>query len=213
MRMLAVLALVLGLVVGEQNHHALPVGEERAARSMKFEIEPLKERYCKGYPDVGTLQIESLLRFTNTSKAPLIFYKGSGAIYRHRTAKSLADMEARNLEYEMRTQIMYAEDTSLRDLLRPDPKGFAILDPDQSFAIKQLIPVTIKSAGSKSRAALAPGDYFVQVDVETWPESTDLGVVLAKRWEKWGKLWYSPLTTSEPLHVTIAENPKLEECP
>jgi hypothetical protein len=52
----------------------------------------------------------------------------------------------------------------------------------------------------------------VQLEVETWPETQEIGKILAERWKKWGNLWIEPTLVSAPLSVDIEESPKVKSC-
>jgi hypothetical protein len=59
---------------------------------------------------------------------------------------------------------------------------------------------------------LGSGDYVVEVGVETWPETQEVGKALADRWRKWGNLWIEPtlLSTLLPIHIKV--NPEGKSC-
>jgi hypothetical protein len=156
---------------------------------VQMEIVPLHERFCDDYTDSGTIHLISRLRFTNVSPQALLFYKASGTVYGIRAAKTVADLHARKLEFETFPFVM-----SNRPLLshvitewqRPNPKQFVTLRPGSSFEDDELIPVPYKLGDSNAPYALGPGEHFIQIDAETWPESSDLGKMLRRNWQKGG---------------------------
>jgi hypothetical protein len=179
--------------------------------AVRLGIEPLGEQYCGGDDEVGSLQVRVLFHFRNVSKKPLILWKGSGAILRQMEARSEEDLA--NKRFESSALVTTAYSPSNQKISRGTQPGsdFVILPPDGSLETRGLIPILFKRTESKL-PALGPGPHFVQVRVETWPESAELGKRLHDRWKKRGELWFKPSVVSAPMSVTIKLNPVIEPC-
>jgi hypothetical protein len=142
-------------------------------------------------------------------RQPLVLYKGNAVISKVVIARTLEELNNQHPEFEM--SITNVADSSHPIGLRESPgKEFVILQRNQAFEANGLVPIPIKRAETKLRS-LAPGRYFVQVRVDTWPESRKLGKVLRDRWRGSGYLWLDSVT-STPVSVEVAQNPTMASC-
>jgi hypothetical protein len=181
------------------------------AVSLRLEIEPLAKRYCTGDKEGGTVHVQCVLRFMNVGSEPLLLYKGSGIARKQVAARSKEDLRVKRYALEGFITTVYAN-LEVSMSLGPRPgSSFVILTPGKTFETKALIAIPVKWRAS-NLAGLMPGHYLVQIEVETWPESPELGEMLHERWKKWGSLWFEPYVTSEPLAITIERDPKTEAC-
>jgi hypothetical protein len=88
---------------------------------------------------------------------------------------------------------------------------FVVLPPGESYR-REAEPSVLVKRGATEFPGLTPGKYLVQLEVETWPETQEIGKILADRWRKSGNLWTRPYVTSSPLPIEIAEKPKVKSC-
>jgi hypothetical protein len=100
-------------------------------------------------------------------------------------------------------------DPSRIDPSRPaDPTLFQVLQPDGVAQRVESLHLVVR--GPKIRTALA-GDYCLRVRIDPWPADRESGKVLAKAWEKRGKLWICGITLPI-IQLHIEEPPAPSPC-
>jgi hypothetical protein len=177
------------------------------ANALRLDLEVISQRYCNGDSEVGTLQLKSKLRFTNTGQRPLLLFKGAGMISRVIVA-STADGGARP-ELDMLVTTISDSSHAMHRTDRPGT-NFVTLHTNKAFETDGLVAIPFRRAETRI-ASLIPGLYFLQVSAETWPDSRQPGTVLREHWKAFGYLWLDSVT-SRPLAVTIDRNPTIVSC-
>lgn len=205
-------ALFLLAVLAAYSSPKLRAAEAKRSR-LEAKIEPIEYNYCPDDHGGGALQIPSEIRFINVGTQRLILYRASGEVLEMRAAKTKADLEAGRLEGRMIFTIVtgHLGPPPLKSLLEPSVWDFVILSPGASYGTRETLAIVYRKPGAQFRA-LDVGKHYVQFFIETWPESSDLGRALQKKWKKWGDLWFEPTVLSEPLLINIPANPKAGHC-
>ena len=92
----------------------------------------------------------------------------------------------------------------------PDEASFIILKPAESFSVEADCRVSVYDGTNATKEDLHPGNYILQVRVDTWRYYAEP----KKYREKWinkGYLW-SEIVTSETMPFRIEKHPKVVPC-
>jgi len=178
---------------------------------LRLDIIPVRERYCEATDELASLRIKSRLRFTNAGPEPIILWKGRGLIQRVMLGRTLEDIGAKR--YVQSASITtFTTTLEVKLSLGPSPgSSFVVLAPGESYEV-EAEPSILVARHSGSPDWPKPGRYLLQVEVETWPETQELGGILAARWKEWGNLWMRPTVLSTPLPIDVRKNPKVGDC-
>ena len=96
--------------------------------------------------------------------------------------------------------------------LGPSPGStFVRIPPGKSYEVESEPFIPVKRVATKL-PGLDAGKYVVQIEVETWPETQEVGRILANRWRKWGDLWTEPTLLSRPLRIEVSARPEVQSC-
>ena len=184
---------------------------KRAAAPLSAKLTILSQRYCRSSQN-DTLCIKCQIKFVNTGQARLILDKRCGTIGSMRIVEKSTKPNSRPLEVISGVEIDHLGYTG-EDRNTPNPgRGeFIFLDRGESFTTQGEIKISAERGDKHFNSIFGPGEYLITAEVETWIGSDEMGAALQRRWKKWGRLWYLGVT-SEPLLVTVAENPKIEDC-
>ena len=169
-------------------------------------------RYCKGrgggFP---SLELELGLRYTNLGKSDLILYKGAGIINRQLISLSVED--ARSERFTLTTSLtVYASEPPSYPGVSPPAESFVVLHRGSSFETKTQTVVLLRTNDDKAgEGTLGAGDYFLQVEVSTWPGARAIAQELHEQWRQIGDLWYSN-TRSEPMMLSIERDTHPLDC-
>jgi len=214
MRHLVVWVLALVIAIG----FSTPSAWCEDSKTMKSKVSPLSvkldilsEQYCRSGTDY--FRVKCRIQFTNIGKERLILDKRIGTVYSLRVAQTRKDLESKRLMVIEDFEIEHAgEGGKIRNLQIPSPDEFVILKKGESFKKETSFDLSGQRGDIQFNPTFPPGEYLVKIAVETWVDSPDLGPILQDRWKKWGRLWHSYAVNAEPLRVTIAEDPKIEDC-
>jgi hypothetical protein len=188
-----------------------PVARERSSAAdgpqLRLDLQLKGEQYCEGDVDGGSVLLRYVLRFVNTGSEPVILSKGTGGILEILGAH-LSDGLSPKPEYRLLGDSITTHTRPL-DSARPGPE-VVILRPGDFFLMREVVGIPI-SISHNSPAFFASGEYFLQIVVETWLDSDELGAQQRERWKGWGYLWTDPIK-SEPTRIKIAANHKMSDC-
>lgn len=197
---------------GEHTSNALTAGE-RQERPLQLTTTIIRKKYCKNDDSSLALNLKLQLRYTNVGNQPLILYKGSKLIHRHTTSRSVEDAEAKRFTSDYSLSI-YSEGGSEINKSSLD-RLFVILQPGDKYEREALNIVALRVVPDATEApagALPPGEYFLQVETSSWPESDELAKDLHNQWRQSGLLWYDPVV-SVPMQLKVERRRSVVECP
>lgn len=214
MRELAVWGHALVIIIGL----SIPPAWCEDSKTVKSKTPPLSVRlgilsqqYCRSVTDY--VRIRCRIQFINTGQQRLILDKRSGTVSSMRVVKNRTKPDSKPFELIQHSEVEYlGESGRIRNLQTPSPDEFVILKTGESFKKETWFDLSSQRGDTKFNSIYGPGEYVVTVGIDTWVASPELGPILQKRWKKWGNLWHSTGVSAEPIRVTIAENPKIEDC-
>jgi hypothetical protein len=181
------------------------------------ETEPLRltanisgQEYC----DNDHLRMSIRLAYKNVGRQPLILYKYSIVAPRYFVSRDVKSAEVGSYLKDI-TPMMRPIMPGPRDV--PLPGGdsvFVILKPGESYSPEietsvNLLNIRDRADGSDS--SLHPGDYVIEIVVQTWYDSRELAETLSERWQQFGSLWTKPIK-SQPLPFKIDKERKVATC-
>jgi hypothetical protein len=175
---------------------------------LRLELHLRGERYCSGDVDAGMVQLRYILRFANTGSQSVILSKDAGPVLEILAARDRAGLDVPVPEYRALVTNMFSRVLPL-DSAKPGP-GVIVLRPGKSFLVRKTVSVMV-SRNPTSPRFLNSGDYFLQIVVQTWLNSEDLGAQQRERWKGWGYLWTDPIK-SEPTRISIVATHKMSNC-
>jgi len=154
------------------------------------------------------------LSYKNTGTEPLIIDKRAVKIVdRYMVSRNLKDATNRNYVVEMRAEDFggnYGWDAKTE----PAWSGFALLQPGEAYEIDDRSATTtfiVDDDRPNAKGSLFAGDYFLQVQVDTWSYSGN-AVELRRRWKDQGYLWSNPLI-STPMSFSVQKSRQIRPCP
>lgn len=166
---------------------------------LRLSTEILKQAYCEQPdPEMGTLRLLLLLRFTNVGDEKVILYKGSSEIPQFRVSETPEAAASGHFELDIQSTIIESNESVLAHKGGPDPNLFVNLQPKDSH--ETVASVSIPIARDKPmQAAISPGSHYLQIVVWTWPGAREDAERLSKEWRGKGTLWSSNLTSESML--------------
>ena len=181
---------------------------------LRLTMSLISSRYCRepGSDTSVNLRLKLRLRYTNVGQQPLILYKYDNTILRTMVSRDPADASNQRYVWDMSsTTVTGGKDVRTESAV--PGTSFSVLTSGQYYEAEQETTVFVrgKSNGNESDG-LAPGKYFLEVIVGTWPESLDLANLLRDRWQANGLLWSNALK-SETMAFTIDGKRKEVNCP
>ena len=203
---MAIGCIVPALIAQPGQSGALQVPSREDALHLGVEVK--KRRYCEGDVEFATMQLQCALRFANTGRQPVILYRSAGPISKLMLAATPDKLRDGKPEFELLFTEL-GEGWRPPNTDRPD-RAFAVLKAGQSLRVDRMVAVPFSISGRRVGAP-APGAYYMQVLVQTWPGNSGQVSELSARWRRWGQLWTQPIT-SLPIPVKIDERPKLQCC-
>ncbi len=199
-----VLLITLALLVSARLSRGQGVLPDTVAP--QAEVTLRNPRYCRGGEGDGVLQLESVIRFTNSGQIPIILPEGA-SIPKWAIADSPGELE--NPKQVLLDDDIFASGPRLRPGRQPG-RGFVILGAGQVF--ETLVPVGLPYAIAPTEGFSTPGSHFLKLWIAISLDENDRSIArLRERWKKSGYLWVGTVT-SPPIPVTIDRNPKIEDC-
>jgi hypothetical protein len=181
-------------------------------QSLQLTTSIIKLKYCAGDADLDSLRLDLRLNFTNVGQQNLILYKGSNLVSQLMVSQNLKGIADKR--FEVNASLTQITDTSAEKVKGSTPnKLFVILPPRASYITEATISIFVfKGDASGVTGAVAAGEHILQVEVPTWTASNDLAKELRSLWQKFGCLWYEPVT-SVPMTFKIEKDRVIVDCP
>ena len=181
-----------------------------APRSLQLTTTLVAQEYCRNrVTKESQLDLTLKLSVKNISNVTLLICRYCNSIFRVVLSKSLRKAESGNYAYDQRSTMSHFPfpEGSDADQLSPEHGLFVTLKPGETFDYEypQRIDITLTDADDPSEN-VSPGQYLLQVKIETWDWDEERFKTLEQRWAKYGSLWYWNIA-SEPLDISI-EKPK-----
>ena len=155
-------------------------------------------------PELFTLRMR--FTFKNTGSGPVMVHKRSFLV---RSLVSTSPRAAAAGKYIMESR---GDMWGMFPFRPTDLSNFAILGPGEVYALddeRESFFVSDDPANPHRR--LRPGNYFLQVEVVTWPY-LDKPRPFRNKWKDTGYLWSEGIT-SQPMPFTIEKNRPIVSCP
>lgn len=193
-----------------------PQAEVRAAhRSLQLTATVIGQEYCSDTA-MRRSQMELKLKLTvkNISGATLLVCRYCNSIRRVVLSKSLKKAESGDYAYNQYSTVGHLPFPEMNDsqLLSPEAGLFVTLKPGESFDYEypQSVGITLTDAGDRS-VDVSPGQYLLQVKIETWDWDLERAKMLHQRLAQSGSLFYRDIA-SKPLAVSILRLKALDPC-
>ncbi|NOT61846.1 MAG: hypothetical protein HOP19_16655 [Acidobacteria bacterium] len=185
---------------------------ENQQPSLQLTTVIIGQKYCRGDADLDGVRLNLRLRFTNINKQPIILYKGISnvsaiMIRRHTEGKVVGPFIVKSSLTLVNTgRKVRVKSSSLGEM-------FVILQSGESFETETITGTFVtRDKSSQIAGAVNPGEYALQIEIPTWPESNYLAVKYKHQWKPKGDLWSNPVV-SQPMLFNVAEQRKIEDCP
>ncbi|MEK6304508.1 MAG: ankyrin repeat domain-containing protein [Acidobacteriota bacterium] len=183
---------------------------EDSVSKLRLTMSVVSQRYCKGRDsEVYPLQLEVDLRYENTGKTNLVFYKLARDVIGQRVALSLADSTAKKFILNASLTVLTSPPSMGGTLLTRD--DFVVLSPGASFRVRTETVLLLKTPNQSVEGALGPGEYFLQVDVATSPGAKAVPESLLSEWAGIAELW-SATIRSEPMRLIVEAVQPEDDC-
>jgi hypothetical protein len=169
-------------------------------------------RYCKGRGgSLPTLELELGLRYTNLGNTDLILYRGAGIVNRQLVSLSMEDARFERFVFTTSLTVFASEPPSVTG--QPPPsESFVVLPPKSSFETETRTVLLLRTSDEKAvEGPLRDGDYFLQIEVSTWPGARTAAEKLRAQWRQIGDFWYSNIT-SKPMMLSIEKDRHPLDC-
>lgn len=198
------LLLVLSLAAIPSNNlpgaaTAREVRAEKRARQARPKDELLltasvvEQRYCES--GVKQLRLKLRLSYSNAGKRRLIMLKGGTSIFKHLISTDLQAAAAGRHKEVTHLSGFVIFDPALTE--EPSPgELYTVLGPGDTYETEKDSIIFVSDETEKPARFLPPGDYHLQVQVSTWPESKELADKLRDRWKDVGFFWTRPVTSA-----------------
>ena len=172
---------------------------------LELTTKTIKQRYCAGDDEGGTLQLSLHLRYTNLGNKTILLYKGSDIVSQIMVSRNGDEAIAKRFEFTMSIST-YTQGSNKAIRGESPNSSFAVLKPGQFFQTETMVPIPFRRVGGTDPliGGASPGDHVLQIMIPTWPESKHLAEILSTRWRSKGMLWYDTVT-SLPMPIKIEE--------
>ena len=175
-----------------------------------------EQTYCKRSDPDGydSSQLRLSAHFANVGQRSVILYEPRAVPYQQMISSSLQD--ARSKKYVLDVSLTVLSDKrppNIADTPLPG-KYFRIIPPGATFnsTLATGANVFLKGDDDPGRGdTFAPGEYFLQMSVFTFPYDDNVAKSLSDKWKTSGILWTSNLT-SAPMPFKIVKDRKLVDC-
>ena len=196
-----------GAVQSQSAHAQVPA----ASRSLQLTASVIGQEYCRnGAMQRSQVNLKLKLSVRNTGNETLLVCRFCNSIFRVVLSKTLKQAEAGDYAYDQQSTVGHLPFPKIDDtqLLSAEAGLFVILKPGESFAYEYPQPVDITLSDAADRSLrVSPGQYLLQVKIETWDWDVERRKTLEQRLAQSGSLWSANIV-SEPLAISI-DNPKI----
>jgi hypothetical protein len=172
---------------------------------------------CTDNRGINMLYVDLLFTYTNTGDKQVI-------LLRDRTFSSVIDLaltrddlKAKKFKMDANQDTFSADKLFPRAILgdipeQPDDR-FVILKPSETYQTHGPVGIAVWADlhARQPGGTVAPGDYWMQLILNTWPLSEEEANRTSAQWQKYGML-YPWGIASEPLLVNVPNMTKLPSC-
>lgn len=171
----------------------------------------ISQRYCAGDADVDVLQMNVRLTYTNVGQQKILLYKGSNLVSRQMVSHSVEDAIAQRFEINSSlTQV--GSDSGAKIGMSAPSDAFVTLLPGTSYETEAAISIVVsRNDVNTVSGAITAGEHVIQVELPTWPESSQLAKKLHSSWQQSGCLWYLPII-SMPMPFRVERERLVVDC-
>ncbi len=185
-----------------------PQNTAQGKSSLKLTTSILEQSYCTN----GAVRMLLRFRYSNTGSEAIVLPRSNFAFPRVTISRS--QEAAAKRRYEVEVPRFYP--TILNQPFpsggpTPDPNGFVILQPGESYEEDAQPSYNDLFLESSSGGRLRKGDHVLQISVRTWNEMPGLAEELSIAWRKFGVLWWQGVT-SEPMAFTVEKPASTIDC-
>lgn len=175
-------------------------------RALQLTATVIGQEYCRDTAmRRSQMDLKLKLSVKNISNETVLVCRFCNSIQRVVLSKSLKKAKAGDYAYDQHSTVGHLPFPKIDDtqLLSPESGLFVILRPGESFDYEypQPVNITLTDAGDRS-LRVSPGQYLLQVKIETWDWDTERRKMLEQRLAQSGSLFYRNVA-SEPLAITI----------
>jgi hypothetical protein len=169
----------------------------------------ISKRFCFGDGEVSTMQMKLRLRYKNTSRQPIILYKGSDLVPSLTVSRNLNDALSDKHELSLSFTTWVLRESAISERLNDQ---FQVLRSQASFVTESEVAIPFTTVRREpAPGTIALGSHVLQVRVSTWPDSLQRAKELRSRWSRYGYLWYETIEAA-PMEFNIEAEPKYENC-
>jgi hypothetical protein len=179
---------------------------------LRLKTSVLGQRYCKepGSDVSDNLRLRLRLQYINVGQDQLILYKHDNTVFREMISHDPQEAMENRYIWDLSLMVITTNDEMINSQV--PGTSFVLLPSGHSLEAETEVTIFAKrSSKGKESDGLPPGEYFLQVSVSTWPESAGFAEILRNRWQSFGTLWSSSIT-SEPMPFKIEGNRKVMNC-
>ena len=179
-------------------------------RALQLTATVIGQEYCRNTAlQRSQMALNLKLSVKNVSNATLLVCRYCNSIHRVVLSQSLKKADSGEYAYDQKSTVRHLPfpESNDSELLAPAGGVFVTLKPGESFdyPYPQSVDVTLTDAADQS-LRVVPGQYYLQVKIETWDWDREKRKLLEQRWAQTGSLFYWDVA-SEPLAISI-EKPK-----
>lgn len=183
---------------------------EGSASQARLTTSVVNQRYCKVRDNgVDHLQLDLDLRYENTGKTTVVLHRWARDVIRQRVAMSRSDFATDRLLLN-RPLTVYASPL-LTGTLPFKREDFAVLVPGSSFQVRTEITILLRAPDQDIPGAIAPGEYYLQVDVSTSPGANTVPESMLRELAGSAELWSATIRSEPMLLIVLAVQPE-DDC-
>lgn len=178
-----------------------PITPMREQPKLELTTSVLEAKYCRD----GDLRLRLRLNFVNVSGEALILHRYSPAVH----LAYVSDSAEKALKREYRSKTHYSA-KSIRLASWPDDPTpgdeFVTIRPGASYDTETDLRLWLSESEKEASDDVPPGDYLLEVRLETWADSSEKAEEFRQRWSQHGYLWSAELK-SKPMPLKISPPP------
>ena len=179
---------------------------------LSLSVKQLGEQHCQSYPDAFSVALRLGSRLRNESSEKIIVARNLGSPFHASVSTSSEELKQGHFVYDPSVLEVSNQNPSPSEKFeeRPDFARFVILDPGDEFETETWAHVIADLTTSQRPSANygpTAGQYFMQVQLRTWPyaatEESEMRRI-EETWRPWGILFTAAIK-SRPFPITLPE--------
>jgi hypothetical protein len=213
----AILLVALGCSVGhgQKPPSQTPSGQVDQEKDLSVTGEVANQTYCHSDSNSFDVQMVVELRFTNTSKEPVILPREIKSPEIIRVSKNVEAAKEGIFEYDPNMDEFARPPRHLPKFgPSPDSERFVVLEPGETYRARVVSGVVAAVNPSGGRGLLAAGAHVLQLGISTWPYPNRPKEIhkLRAEWHRIGHL-ETDTVYSDFFPLNIPERPNNPRCP